>query len=376
MIKLRRAVLLPALLKVSKVINNRGRNEVLKNLKIAVTGNQLHMSATNGEQLVTASVDCEADKSFTAIIHAKSFERIVRKFAKTSTIFLEPSEVSLGIKSEQLFFNAETFPEEKYPVAPDLKNWTCKFLINQDILEQITKQVLFAAGIEEIRYYLNGIHLHSDPDDAKQLVAVATDGKRLAKTMLNIGHTVNLEPITVPRSFFQLLKSGFFDAKQPIEVSVRQTFIRMRQESREIVSKLIESKYPNYQRVFPTENNDYFRVNRQALINEINNVCAVFDNKKEMPLSVNFSTGGVTLEAHNGAFGSALADAPVIASNSTEDGVVTGFNGRFLLDILAASDAEEVIFRLDAQYPYGAAIIENYPSEEETTFLLMPRRIR
>ena len=376
MIKLRRAVLLPALLKVSKVINNRGRNEVLKNLKIAVTGNQLHMSTTNGEQLVTASVDCEADKSFMAIIHAKTFERIIRKFTKTSTIILEPAEGSLRIKSEQLFFNVETFPEEEYPEAPDLKNWTCKFLINQDILEQITKQVLFAAGIEEIRYYLNGIHLHSDPDDAKQLVAVATDGKRLAKTMLNIGHTVNLEPITVPRAFWQLLKSGFFDAKQPIEVSVRQTYIRMRQENQEVLSKLIESKYPDYQRVFPTENNAFFRVNRQALINEINNVCAVFDNKKEMPLSVNFSTGGVTLEAHNGAFGSALADVPVITSNSTEDGVVTGFNGWFLLDILDASDAEEVIFRLDAEYPYGAAIIENYPSEEETTFLLMPRRIR
>lgn len=374
MIKLRRAVLLPALLKVSKVINNRGKNKVIGNLKIAVTGNQLQLSATNDEQLITASVDCEADKSFTAIVYAKAFERIVRKFAKTSTIFLEPAEGSLRIKSEQLFFNVETFPEEEYPEAPDLKNWTCKFLINQDILERITKQVLFAAGIEEIRYYLNGIHLHSDPDDATHLIAVATDGKCLAKTTLNIGGSVNLEPITVPRTFWQLLKSGFFDAKQPIEVSVRQTYIRMRQENQEVLSKLIESKYPDYQRVFPTENNDYFRVNRQALIKEINSVCAVFDNKKYMPLSVNFSTGGVTLETHNGAFGSALADVPVIASNSTEDGVVTGFNGQFLLDILAASDAEEVIFRLDAEYPYGAAVIENYPSEEETIFLLMPIR--
>lgn len=375
MIKLRRDVLLPALLKVSKVINNRGRNEVLKNLKIAVTGNQLHMSATNGEQLVTASVACEADKSFTAIIHAKTFERIIRNFTKTSTIILEPAEVSLRIKSEKLSFNVETFPEEKYPVFEEIKDWSCEFSIEKNTIDRIIKQVLFAVGTEATRVYLNGIHLHSDEDNSNRLIAVATDGKRLAKTTIKINQAVNLAPATVPTDFWKLIKSDFFDTKQPIEVSFNDTFIWMKQDEREILSKLIESKYPDYQRVFPTDNTDYFRTNRQALINEINSVCAVFDNKKEMPLSVNFSTGGVTLEAHNGAFGSALADAPVIAANSTEDGVVTGFNGRFLLDILDASDAEEVIFRLDAKYPYDAAIIENYPSEEETTFLQMPKRI-
>lgn len=376
MIKLRRAVLLPALLKVSKVINNRGRNEVLKNLKIAVTGNQLHMSATNGEQLVTASVDCEADKSFTAIIHAKTFERIIRKFTKTSTIILEPAEVSLRIKSEKLSFNVATFAEEKYPVFEEIKDWSCEFSIEKNTIDHIIKQVLFAVGTEATRVYLNGVHLHSDEDNSNRLIAVATDGKRLAKTTIKINQAVNLAPATVPTDFWKLIKSDFFDTKKPIEVSFNGAFIQMKQDEREIISKLIDVTYPDYRRTFPTENNDYFRVNRQALINEINNVCAVFDNKKEMPLSVNFSTGGVTLEAHNGAFGSALADVPVIASNSTEDGVVTGFNGWFLLDILDASDAEEVIFRLDAEYPYGAAIIENYPSEEETTFLLMPRRIR
>ena len=373
MIKLRRYALLPALLKVSKVINGRGRNQVLKNIKMTCDANQLQLLATNGEQSVAASVACEADKSFTAIVYAKTLEQIIRKFDKYDTLDFEPCKGLIKIRSSRLCFNIATFPEDEYPETLDFDNCTCEFSTTKDIIDQLIKQVLFAAGTEETRVYLNGIHIHSAEDMNNQLVAVATDGMRLAKTTIKIKQVVNLAPVTVPTDFWKLIKTNFFDAKQPIKVSFNDTSIRMKQDGQEIISKLIDFNYPDYQRVFPTENNDYFRLNRQALINEINNVCAVFNNKKYMPLSVNFASGGVTLEAHNSDFGSALADVPVIASISTEDGVGTGFNGRFLLDILAATDAEEIVFRLDAKYPYGAAIIETHPSEQ-TIYLLMARR--
>lgn len=380
MIKIKKSILLPALSKVAKVINGRSRDEALKNVRIIGADNQLQLAATNGEQETVLSVACEANESLYAVVNAKAVEQIVRKFNRNDTISIETNEKSITFKTDRLSFNIGAFKENNFRVLADTENWICNFPIDHAIVDRINKQLLFAVGTDESRFYLNGIHLHSDPDDDCQIIAVASDAKRLAKATIYIGYTVKLAPVTVPSEFWKLTK-GFFDGKQPIEVSVSQTFIRMKQGEREVISKLIDMRYPYYQNVFPRENNDYFRVNRQALINEINNVCAVFDNQKEMPCSVNFASGSVTLEAHNleahnGDYNWALADVPVIATNSTEDGVVTGFNGRFLLDILAATDAEEIVFRLDAEYPYGAAIIQPSASEElvflETVFLLMP----
>ncbi|WP_278970743.1 DNA polymerase III subunit beta [Bartonella apis] len=380
MIKIKKSILLPALSKVAKVINGRSRNEVLKNVRIIGADNQLQLAATNGEQQTVLSVACETNESLYAVVNAKAVEQIVRKFNRNDTISIETNEKSITFKTDRLSFNIGAFLENNFRVLADTENWSCEFSIDRAIVERINKQLLFAAGTDESRFYLNGIHLHSDEWNNRLLIAVATDAKRLAKVAIDIDQEINLAPVTVPSEFWKLTK-GFFDEKQPIEVSVSQTFIRMEQGKREVISKLIDMRYPYYQNVIPRENNDYFYVDRQALIDKINEVTVVFDDKKITPISFTFAADKVTLEACNSEIGSltaqtASAEVRVIASGNPEKSITTRFNGKLLLDILTASDADDMVFRLDAQSPCGAAIIRPSYLEEKvflgTVFLLMP----
>lgn len=380
MIKIKKSILLPALSKVAKVINGRSRDEALKNVRIIGADNQLQLAATNGEQETVLSVACEANESLYAVVNARAVEQIVRKFNRKDTISIETDEKSITFKTDRLSFNIGAFKENNFRVLADTENWLCNFSIDHAIVDRINKQLLFAAGTDESRFYLNGIHLHSDQDDDCQIIAVASDAKRLAKATIYIGYTVNLAPVTVPSKFWKLTK-GFFDGKQPIEVSVSQTFIRMKQGEREVISKLIDMRYPYYQNVFPRGNNEYFYIDRKALIDKINEVTVVFDDKKITPITFAFTTDKVILEAHNSDIGSvsarvASAEVRVRDHSNPEKSITTRFNGKLLLDILTASDANEMFFRLDAQFPYGAAIIQPSASEElvflDTVFLLMP----
>lgn len=376
MIKIKKSILMPALSKVTKVINGRSRNAALKNVRITGADNQLQLAATNGEQQTVLSVACETNDSLYAVVNAKAVEQIVRKFNRKDTISIETDEKLITFKTDGLSFNKGAFKENDFCVLADTENWTCEFSIDRAIVDRINKQLLFAAGTDKTTVvYLNSIHLHSDRWNDRLLIAVATDAKRLAKVAIDIGQEINLAPVTVPSKFWKLTK-GFFDGKKPIEVSVSQTFIRMKQDKKEVISRLIDMRYPDYQKFFPREKNDYFYLERQALIDKINEVSVVFDDKKIQPILFTFTADKVTLGAYNSGIGSltaqfASAEVRVIAHGNLEKPITTRFNGKLLLDILTASDDDRIIFWLDAKHPENVAIIEEMHSED-TVFLLMP----
>lgn len=374
MIKIKKSILLPALSKVAKVINGRSRNEAFKQVRIIGADNQLQLAATNGEQQTVLSVACEANESLYAVVNAKAVEQIVRKFNRSNLITLDTDEKSVTIKDDGLSFDIPALQPENFPILEDITDWSCEFLINRTVVDKIIKQLLFIADKEDRRTALKGIHWHSDPDDTNRFIAVATDGIKLGKVTINLGSPIeNLEPVIIPREFWHLVK-GFFYKNQPIKVSLSKKFIRMEQAGMEVISRLIDMRYPYYQNIFPQQNNDYFYLNRQALIDEINEVSSVFDDKKYMPMSFNFSTDKVILEAHDSKIGSvtakvASAEVRVLVNNNTIGKIATRFNSRLLLDILSSSDDDRIVFRLDAKYPETVAIIEELHSDD-TVFLL------
>lgn len=365
---------MPTFSRVIKAINNRSRKVLFQNIKITVVDNKIQFMATNSTQQTVRVRDFKADDRFTAIVNAKSFEQIIRKFNRSNLITLETDGKSVTIKDDGLSFDIPALPPENFPILEDITDWSCEFLINRTVIDQINKQLLFIADKEDRRTALKGIHWHSDPDDTNRFIAVATDGIQLGKVTINLGSPIeNLEPVIIPREFWHLVK-GFFYKNQPVKVSLSKKFIRMEQHGMEVISRLIDMRYPYYQNIFPQQNNDYFYLNRQALIDEINEVSSVFDDKKYMPMSFNFSTDKVILEAHDSKSGSvtakvASAEVRVLVNNNTIGKIATRFNSRLLLDILSASDDDRIVFRLDAKYPETVAIIEELHSDD-TVFLL------
>lgn len=374
MIKFNKGFFMPTFSRVIKAINNRSRKVLFQNIKITVVDNKIQFMATNSTQQTVRVRDFKADDRFTAIVNAKSFEQIIRKFNRSNLITLETDGKSVTIKDDGLSFDIPALPPENFPILEDITDWSCEFLINRTVIDQINKQLLFIADKEDRRTALKGIHWHSDPDDTNRFIAVATDGIQLGKVTINLGSPIeNLEPVIIPREFWHLVK-GFFYKNQPVKVSLSKKFIRMEQHGMEVISRLIDMRYPYYQNIFPQQNNDYFYLNRQALIDEINEVSSVFDDKKYMPMSFNFSTDKVILEAHDSKSGSvtakvASAEVRVLVNNNTIGKIATRFNSRLLLDILSASDDDRIVFRLDAKYPETVAIIEELHSDD-TVFLL------
>ena len=360
-----RAALLPALASALKLVERRNTIPILSNVMLRAAKGALHLTATDLDAELTATVEgaAGADAAFT--VPAQIFHDAVRKLPDGAELSLAADAQNVTLTSGRSSFRLPVLPSVDFP-AMTSGGFSHEFSVPAKTLAKLFAATDFAMSSEETRYYLNGIYWNAV---GERLEAVATDGHRLALFPLPLPTgAAGMPGIILPRKTVKLVRALLPDDGD-VEVSLSDTKIRFGLGKATLLSKLIDGSYPEYRRVMPQDNRHRFTVDREALASAVDRVTTV---SAERSSAVRFSFDADTLRLHtaNPDAGSAEDEVQVEAEGEP---VEIGFSGKYCLDMLAAIETDTLTFVLgDAGAP---GRIEPDGKADGPVYVIMPMRI-
>ncbi len=369
-IKIDRSSLLKALSHVQSVVERRGTIPILANVKLSAAEGQLELSATDMDIAVEDRVNATIETQGAVTVPAHTFYDIVRKLPDGSEVELRKDADSgkLTLRCGSSRFSLATLPVEDFPAMAE-GDLSHHFTLSAVDCVALLEKTRFAVSTEETRYYLNGVYLHStEINGIKVMRAVATDGHRLARIEIPMPEgAAGMPGIIIPRKTLGELRKLVEDAAT-IEISLSATKIRFRAGDATLMSKLIDGTFPDYERVIPQGNDRILEVDTKALTTAVDRV-SVISSEKSRGIKVALQHGRLTLSASSAEQGTANEELDVTYAAEPME---TGFNSRYLLDMMAQIEGDVVQFVLaDATAP---ALVRD-PADVGAVYVIMPMRV-
>ena len=350
---------------VSGVVERRQTLPILSNVLIAVTADQLSMSATDLEVEMQAHTAIKGAKPGEITIPARKFMDICRALPEKSKIEVNLDGARAVIRSGKSRFVLSTLPASEFPNIETTKN-VLTFTMPQGKLRHVIERTHFAMAHQDVRYYLNGMFLETNDN---LLRVVATDGHRLAlcETEVKIKKEEN-QQVIVPRKGVQELLRLLDESENPAQVQLGMNYIRISTDGMGFTSKLIDGRFPDYQNVVPVGGSKVVTCSRDALKQALNRV-SILSNEKYRGIRLQFSKGLLRIFAHNPEQEEAEEEV-IIDYNG--DNLEIGFNVNYLLDAITASTSEQV--ELSLSDPNSSCLIHGV-GEKNCKYVVMPMRL-
>ena len=359
-----REALLKPLQAVIGVVERRQTMPILSNVLIVVKGGQLAVTATDLEVELVADAEVESESDGEITVSGRKLLDICRALPEGSEVNVSLSGEKLSVRAGRSKFNLVTLPAAEFPVVEDIKAGQT-ITVSQEALGRLMDKTHFSMAQQDVRYYLNGMLLETG---GKQLRAVATDGHRLALCKAQIdGDELEEQQVIVPRKGvleLQRLMSGAGD----LNIELGANHIRIQLDGIRFTSKLIDGRFPEYDRVIPKESSNELKADRGEFKSALQRT-AILSNEKYRGIRLVIRDSGVVLQAHNPE--QEEAEEELAVEYSGED-IEIGFNVNYLLDALGAVEGDDVT--LSVQDSNSSCLIRQ-PGNDDCTFVVMPMRL-
>jgi DNA polymerase-3 subunit beta len=255
---------LSALQSVAGIVERRHTLPILANVMIRKTGSQIQLTTSDLEIQIRTSAVLDGDVgNFTTTVGARKLIDILRTMPSDQTVFLESSQNKLILKGGKSRFTLQSLPAEDFPLVQEAANFGPVFSVPQKTLKALLSQVSFAMAVHDIRYYLNGILFVAE---GKQLSLVATDGHRLAFSSATLDVEVPRQEVILPRKTVLEMQRLLSDKEGAIEMQFAGNQAKFSFEGMEFVTKLVEGKFPDYNRVIPKNHKNIITLGRTTLL--------------------------------------------------------------------------------------------------------------
>jgi len=280
-------------------------------------------------------------------------------------VSLESSQNKLLLKGGKSRFTLQSLPAEDFPLVQESPNFGPAFSVPQKTLKNLLSQVSFAMAVHDIRYYLNGILFVAE---GKQLSLVATDGHRLAFVSATLDVEVPRQEVILPRKTVLELQRLLSDAEGAIEMQFASNQARFTFDGMEFVTKLVEGKFPDYNRVIPKGHKNSVTLGRTALLAALNRT-AILTSEKFKGVRLNIEPGTLRIASSNAEQEEAQDEIDIDYGG---DAIEIGFNVTYLSEALANMSQDMV--RIDLQDSNSSALV-TIPENDEFKYVVMPMRI-
>ena len=358
-----REALLKPLQAVIGVVERRQTMPILSNVLIVTRDGQLSVTATDLEVELVAAADVDTQTGGEITVSGRKLLDICRALPDGAEIDVGVSGEKLTVRSGRSRFNLATLPAAEFPVVEDIKA-AQSISVSQETLGRLIEKTHFSMAQQDVRYYLNGMLLETG---GGRLRAVATDGHRLALCQADADGSSEEQQVIVPRKGvleLQRLLSGDGD----LNIELGANHVRIQLEGIRFTSKLIDGRFPEYERVIPKESANELKADRGAFKGALQRT-AILSNEKYRGIRLVIRDSGVVLQAHNPEQEEAEEELEV--EYSGED-IEIGFNVNYLLDALGAVDGDDVT--LSVQDSNSSCLIRQ-PGKDDCTFVVMPMRL-
>lgn len=357
------------LAKVSGVVPTKSTMPILENILFDLLNNTLTLTATDLEISQTVSIDVKGSEDGRIAIPSKRLLDTIRSFGTSDeAIFtIDTTSNKINIKVGKGDFNLTGESAKEFPAVPAFQGKE-QISIDADILKRIIYRTVFAVSTDELRPAMMGVLIQ--PKD-KELRAVSTDGHRLVRLGYKLPKTTGLKrDIIIPSKALSIVNKSVDGGV--VTIGISDTHVKFDFDKTELVSRLIDESYPNYESVIPTENDKPLTVKREAMITAIRRV-ALYASATTHQVRLSLKKNALTISAQDLDFGGEAKEN--IDAQYTSDDMEIGFNSTYLVDILAHLDAEDVTFKFSSATRAGIVSPSGDKTDEDVLMLVMPVRL-
>ena len=365
---------LAALQSVAGIVERRHTLPVLANVLLRKTGEQIELTTSDLEIQVRTTATLGGDSgSMSITVGARKLIDILRSMPSDQIVTLTANGAKLTLQGGKSRFTLQTLPAEDFPLVNEAVDFGPAFTVPQKTLKSLIDQVHFAMAVHDIRYYLNGILFVAE---GKTLTLVATDGSRLALGQAQLESDIPKQEVILPRKtvleLMRLLKddkaSKDGGADEGIEIRFAGNQARFAFSGMEFVTKLVEGKYPDYNRVIPKNHKNLITLGRETLLHSLQRA-AILTSEKFKGVRLNIDPGALKIASSNAEQEEAKEEIEIDYEGPS---IEIGFNVTYLMDALANIGHEMV--RLEMHDGSSAALI-TVPAQEGFKYVVMPMRI-
>lgn len=361
------AQILEAVQAVAGIVERRHTLPVLANVLLRKQSGRIELITSDLEIQIRTEAELGGDEGDLAVtVGARKLIDILRSLPPEQVLSLTASGNRLNLQGGKSRFLLQTLPAEDFPLVNENVDFGSVFTMPQKILRSLLNQVHFAMAVHDIRYYLNGILFIAE---GSSLTLVATDGHRLALAQAQLQTDVpSRQEVILPRKTVLELQRLLRDEETPIHMRFAGNQARFEFGALHFITKLVEGKFPDYNRVIPRNHRNGFTVGRQPLLSCLQRV-AILTSDKFKGVRINLDPGQLRMAANNAEQEEAQEELEI---DYEGDSIEIGFNVGYLIDALA--NAQDEMVRIDLQDGSASALF-TLPQQPGFKYVVMPMRI-
>lgn len=361
-----REALIKPLQLVAGVVERRQTMPVLSNILLVAEDGLLSMTGTDLEVELVARIPlAEMQAAGAVTVPARKLMDICKSLSDDARIEVEASERKVLIRAGRSRFSLATLPAAEFPNVEDSPE-ALTITLPQSSLRRLIDKTAFSMAQQDVRYYLNGMLLELNESSLR---TVSTDGHRLATCVASVEADPSLtHQIIVPRKGILELARLLQGGDAPVRLVIGTSHIRAVVGDYTFTSKLVDGKFPDYQRVIP-RNGDKQLLGDRLELRQVFQRIAILSNEKYRGVRLHISNGMLQVTANNPEQEEAEESIAVDFDGSD---VEIGFNVNYLMDVLSIVDSDVVRFTLyDAN---SSALVQGF-DEQDSLFVVMPMRM-
>ena len=360
-----REALLPPLQHIIGAVERKQTSPILGNVLIQSKNGSITLTATDMEIELIARLEIDHQEDFSTTLPARKFLDICKALPENASIEMKIEENQVVLKSSKSRFTLSTLPSKDFPLIDEVKVIS-EFLLPEKSLKLLFDKTAFAMAQQDVRYYLNGMLLEISNEGIR---LVATDGHRLALSEYKETLDIAVEKqIIIPRKGVLDLSRLLNNSDELAKVKLSQNHISVETKDILFTSKLIDGKFPDYNRVIPLDGNKLLRVNRDLLKQSLHRI-SILSNEKYRGIRLTLGQHNLLIQANNPDQEEAEEEITVDYDETT---IEIGFNVTYLLDVLSVLDSEDIVIKLkDA----NSSCIITSSETEVFRYVVMPMRL-
>lgn len=360
--------LLKSLQLAEDIITSKNTMSILSNLLLETVDSNLKIVSTDLETAIIIHINSEIQEEGAITVYAKKFTEVIRELPNDDIeIGVDENKyVKIESKNKQVKaqFRIIGIPKNDYPVLPEFKKEKT-FSIPQNVLKTMIRKSIFSVSKDEIQGTISGVKLELKE---KKLRLVATDARRLSLIDYKLETDLDIDGVIIPQKVLsELLK--ILNDEGDVEISISEKQVYFKIDNIELISRLIDGKFPDYNQVIPNTFEKKIVLYSNRVLTAVKRVSTMASEKQTSKVILNFEKGQLDVIANDPEIGDAKEIVDIVYE---EDNFDIAFSSDFLLDALRSMDTEKIIVSLNSNT--SAALIKE-ENNEDFVCLIMPIRI-
>ena len=348
------------------VINSSNTLPILDNFLFDLNQTKLTVSASDLETTMSSVLQVDSESEGVIAVPARLLLDTLKTFPEQPLTFVVEDNNTVEISSNHGKYALAYADGNEFPKAVELTNPSTTTVLG-DVLATAISKTIFAAGNDDLRPVMSGVFFQFSPEN---LTFVSTDAHKLVKYTRSDINATEVAEFIMPKKPLNLLKGILTGSESDVKIEYNESNAKFSFDETELICRLIDGKYPNYEAVIPKENPNKLSISRNQFLSSVRRV-SIFSNKTTHQIRLKVAGAELNISAEDVDY-SNKAEERLNCSYQGDD-MQIGFNSRFLVEMLNNLSSDDVT--LEMSLPNRAGILtpsDGLDEGEQVTMLVMP----